>query len=132
VTENNSSADREVFRFIFERIESVPHLEALLLIWNSRPGRWSVNDLAQRLYVDRKVARGLLEDLARHGLIVTDSTDPQQYFYRSESAETDALVSAVHAKYRVEIVNVSTMIHRKASSAVRDFADAFRFKKESE
>ncbi len=124
--------DREVLRFIFERIDSVPHLEALMLIWDSRPKPWSAEDLAQRLYVDRNAALGLLQDLAREHLIVKDAGPPEQYFYQKQSEESENLIAAVHAKYSAEIVAVSNMIHRKASSAVRDFADAFRFTKERE
>ena len=125
-------SEQDVYRFIFERIDSVPHLEALSLIWTSRPQHWSADDLAHRLYVDRNTALTLLQDLTRQGLLVIDSDSREQYFYESKSEESDRLVAAVCAKYRVEIVAVSTMIHRKASSAVRNFADAFRFKKERE
>jgi predicted ArsR family transcriptional regulator len=132
VKENRPTADREVFQFIFERIESVPHLEALLLVWNTRPNRWTVNDLARRLYVEPEVARILLLDLVRQDLIVADPASPESFFYDAKSEDIESLISGVHAKYRTEIVAVSTMIHRKASRAVRDFADAFRFKKERE
>jgi hypothetical protein len=126
----NSPTDQEVERFIFEKIDSVPHLEALLLLWDTRPKIWSTEELAHRLYVERNVAMALLLDLIRHGLILQIPGLPEQSFYESISPESDRLVAAVCDKYRKEIVAVSTMIHRKASSAVRDFADAFRFTKE--
>jgi hypothetical protein len=128
--ENNPITDRDVEQFILDCIDSVPHLEALLLMWNSRPKVWTVDDLAQRLYVERDVASSLLHGLVRQNLIANVPGSPEQYLYESRSAERDKLVSAVNNKYRLEIVAVSTMIHRKASSAVRDFANAFRFTKE--
>jgi predicted ArsR family transcriptional regulator len=130
MTESSQTSDRDVLRFIFDRIESVPHLEALLLIWNSRPKRWSANDLAKRLYVDRRAALDLLRDLTRQNLVAADPGSPEDYFYETGTEENDKIIAAVYAKYSVEIVAVSTMIHRKSSSAVRDFADAFRFTKE--
>lgn len=130
MTENSPPTDQLVERFIVERIDSVPHLEALLLLWNSRPQVWSADDLARRLYVEHSVALSLLQGLVRHGLIVNVPGFPEQCFYESKSVESDKLVAAVCDKYRREIVTVSTMIHRKATSAVRDFADAFRFKRE--
>ena len=36
LTEKEQSGN-EVYEFILDQIESVPHLEALLLLWNSRP-----------------------------------------------------------------------------------------------
>jgi hypothetical protein len=124
--------ESEVFQFILDRIDSVPHLEALLLLWNSRPTKWSSKELVARLYVETEVARKLLVDLSRGQALVASSGPPDQYWYESRFPETDRLVAAVDAIYRTQIVRVSTMIHSKASSAVRDFARAFRFTKERE
>jgi hypothetical protein len=33
---------KEVDQFILVEIDSVPHLEALLLLWNSKPRKWSL------------------------------------------------------------------------------------------
>jgi hypothetical protein len=128
----SSQDEREVYKFIAEKIDSVPHLEALLLLWNSRPAKWSAADLASRLYVDRNVARQLLDDLTREALIVALPGSAEQYFYEPKSDERDRLVGLVDVTYRKQVVRISTMIHSKASSAVRDFARAFRFTKERE
>jgi hypothetical protein len=34
---------RDVDQFLLEQIDTVPHLEALLFLWNSRPQPWSVD-----------------------------------------------------------------------------------------
>ncbi|HEX4075976.1 MAG TPA: hypothetical protein VHX49_11300 [Candidatus Acidoferrales bacterium] len=124
--------EREVDRFIADKIDSVPHLEALLLLWNSRPSKWSAEDLAKRLYTERDAARTLLQDLTREDLIVTFPGPAEQYYYESRSPEREGIIELVDATYRKHVVRISTMIHSKASSAVRDFARAFRFKKERE
>lgn len=131
MTEDNAE-EREVYQFIFDKIDSVPHLEALLLLWNSRPSKWSADDLSKRLYVDRNIARKLLEDLSRGQLIAASPGAAEQYFYDSKSAEGDHLIELVDLTYRKQVVRISTIIHSKASSAVRDFARAFRFTKERE
>ena len=122
--------EKEVFAFILEKVESVPHLEALLLLWNTRPKAWSEADLARRLYVDGDAARRLLQDLVREGLISSTPDGVETYSYRSESQAEDSMIEAVDRTYRRQIVRVSTMIHSKGSTAVRDFARAFRFTKE--
>lgn len=132
VTEFNQPTEQEVWRFLYERIESVPHLEALLLLRNSRPKEWSVEELAKRLYVDQSVAAALLQNLSRQNLVASKAGSSEVYFYESRSEGDDQLIAAVQAKYKVEIVAVSNLIHRKVSSAVRDFAEAFRFIKERE
>ncbi|MFY9803800.1 MAG: hypothetical protein WA211_20990 [Candidatus Acidiferrales bacterium] len=122
----------EVYQFIFDKIDSVPHLEALLLLWNSRPAKWSPDDLASRLYIERNIAKDLLQELNREGLIAAVSEAAEHFCYEMKSPGLDRLVAMVDETYRKQIVRVSRLIHSKGSSAVRDFARAFRFKKEKE
>jgi len=126
MTEQNPS-DTQAYEFILAEIESVPHLEALLLLWNSRPQPWTVENLSQRLYVPADVARMLVEDLARRRLVAQVAGPPVGYRYESER---DQLIAAVDATYRREVVRISTMIHHKPSAALSEFAKAFRFTKE--
>lgn len=119
-----------VREFLLDQIDSVPHLEALLLLWNSRPKLWGADELARRLYVEREVALRLLQDLARQKLIDSDAGSPEHYCYRDEPADRSRLIRMVDETYRREIVRISTLIHSKPSSSVRDFARAFRFTKE--
>ncbi|HTW64306.1 MAG TPA: hypothetical protein VME17_06800 [Bryobacteraceae bacterium] len=131
-----------VDRFILNRIDSVPHLEALLLLWRSRSevqaqgseppdGIWPPERLAKRLWVTPEAARNILRDLQREELIVGVARGDERYFYQSET-ELDRIIEAVESVYAQEMVRISNMIHSKASAAVRDFARAFRFKKEQE
>ena len=126
----SGSSEAEVYAFIQNKIDSVPHLEALLLLWNTRPDSWPIDDLARRLYVERSAAQQLLEDLRRQGLVDAVPDDPSRYCYLSKPEDSDGLIAAVDRTYRRQIIPVSTMIHSKASPAVRDFARAFRFTKE--
>jgi len=130
VVTDNSQHDAEVRQFLLDQIDSVPHLEALLLLWNSRPKLWQADEMAGRLYVDREVALRLLQDLARQQLIDSDTSSPEGYCYRDDPADRSRLIRMVDETYRREVVRVSTLIHSKPSSPVRDFARAFRFTKE--
>jgi len=121
-----NSLRREVDRFILDLIDSVPHLEALLLLWNSRPKRWMIDELARALYISNDRTREILLDLQQRDLVVVQS---EQCFYNTEYSR-DALISEVDRIYRRELVRISTMIHSKASPSVREFARAFRFKKD--
>ena len=42
-----------VDEFVLEKIDTVPEIEALLLIWNKRPKVWSVSEMASALYISR-------------------------------------------------------------------------------
>jgi hypothetical protein len=122
--------DSDAYQFIFDQIDSVPHLEALLLLWNSRPQPWTIENLSRRLYVPEETVRSLLEDLARRSLITLVPGPSEGYSYASISPERDQLIATVDATYRREVVRISTMIHSKPSSSVREFARAFRLTKE--
>lgn len=122
----------QVDRFILEQIDSVPHLEALLLLFNSQPKGWSTEEMASSLYVRDDVAEKILDSLLQRNLIAQDSKSPDVYFYSAENEHRNSLLEAVDAIYRKEVVRVSSMIHSKGSAGVRDFARAFRIKKDKE
>jgi transcription initiation factor IIE alpha subunit len=122
--------EEEVYRFILNQIDSVPQMEALLLVWESRPKKWAESEIAERLYVSGDVVRNIMQELMRRRLVAADTQSARQYFYESKSEDLDGLIEAVAATYRQDLVRVSTFIHTKTSSAVRDFAKAFKFTKE--
>lgn len=122
---------REVDQFLLEQIDTVPHLEALLLLWNSRPKEWLVEEMASLLYLAPEAARSILDDLARRGLISAISGATESFRY-DPGLERDQLIAAVDAAYRRELVRITRLIHSKPPAAVRAFARAFRIKKDRE
>ncbi len=123
---------KAVDEFIAEYIDTVPHLEALLILWNSRPREWRACEIAKALYISEDTARALLQDLSRCGLVSQVSVPTETYRCQLLSDEKDALLRSVDAIYRREVVRISNMIHAKAPSSIREFARAFRFVKEKE
>ena len=71
-----------------------------------------------------------MQELLRRRLVATSMDSPKLFWYETKPGDGDRLIEAVAATYRHNLVRVSTLIHTKASSAVRDFAQAFKFKKE--
>jgi DNA-binding MarR family transcriptional regulator len=118
------------YQFILENIDSVPQLEGLVLLWESRPAAWTAEELAARLYITPENAVSALRGLIRVGIVVESPVPPIRYSYVSRSVQQDELMLEVHTTYRRELLRVSHMIHSKASPAIREFARAFRFKKE--
>jgi hypothetical protein len=116
----------QVDQFILEEIDSVPHLEALLLLWNSRPKQWPMLEMAKALYISPDRAQPVLQDLIRSGFVLLLAGE---YAY-DESYRRSDLIEKVDRMYRRELVRISTMIHHNPSAAVRAFARAFRFKKD--
>lgn len=120
--------DQEALQFIREKIDTVSHLEALLLLWSTRKSVWKVEDVAKRIYLPPEAARLLLGELADSG-IIADAPGVLNAYLCDPSPELNELIAHVDALYRRNIVAVSRMIHDKPSAALRQFADAFRVKK---
>jgi hypothetical protein len=115
-------------RFIRDEIDSVPHLEALLLLWRNAPERWTGARLREKLYIPEGQGQSIAEDLYRRGLVRRDAGG--SFYFDATDAELSRLVEAVGETYRRELIRISGIIHSKASPGIRAFADAFRFRKE--
>ena len=132
MTEETPVGREEVYDFIREEIDAIPHLEALLLIWKSRPKQWTVEEIAKELYVSSGMAHNVLQGLNRRGLLVLRNGIIEQYTYESLSIRRDSLLEALDATYRRELIPISRLIHSKGTAAMQDFAQAFRFTKDRE
>lgn len=120
----------DVVHFLTEKVDTVPHLEALLLLWDSRPKAWTHEEISVRVYVPPAKAQGILQDLLRQKLVALDPESPDRFRYDGSWDDSGAMMQKVAATYRQQLVRVANLIHSKASPAVRDFARAFQFKKE--
>lgn len=116
----------EIERFILEEIDSVPHLEALLLLRKSAPKKWSPAEMADALYIAVPAAEAVLQDLEQRGL----ATGQAEGYTYAAAADRDHLIEEVEKTYSRQLVRIATMIHAKASPSVRAFARAFELKKE--
>jgi hypothetical protein len=120
----------DVLRFIAERIDTVPQLEALLLVWENQPRAWECEEIAARIYVRRDVCGDIVQALQRRDLLTIESSTPPRYRYNKAWDESGQLMAQVASAYRTHLVPITTLIHSKAPSSVREFARAFDFKKE--
>ena len=120
----------QIERFLRDHIDSVPQLEALLLIWRQNPRLWTSQEMARELYVSADMASNVLSALHERNLIARAGSDPTAYALVLETEERKQLLEGLGLMYRNELIRVSNMIHANASPGLRDFARAFRFKKE--
>ncbi len=125
----NGDQEDEVLAFVFENIDTVPHLEALLLIWQNASESWTADRLAARIYVVPQQAGGILEDLYKRGFVSIED-GPSYRFAREWDAERQ-LMPRLAKTYSRNLIGITRMIHSKGSASVREFARAFQIKKES-
>lgn len=117
----------DVQRFVLNQVETVPHLEALLLLWNNRPKQWSEQELSASLYIGQEETQTVVQDLLRRQLIARDGENGR-YGYAEGSEERGRLMEELAAAYRQDLISLTRLIHSKSSPA-REFARAFRFTK---
>jgi hypothetical protein len=111
--------------FIQRHIDSVAQLEALLLMRSNLDKSWDVAATAKRLYASEQEIAGVLERLCTDGLL-----DCKDGTYRYECAsEVQEKIDRLATAYSRHLIPVTTMIHAK-TSRIREFADAFKFRKE--
>lgn len=117
----------DVVRFIADYIDSVPQLEALLLLWDTAPRAWSIDELAARIYVSPQATQDIAAALERRRVLRRDERGA--YAFDPEGA-SGARMAEVAETYRRRLAQVAGLIHSKASLGVLEFARAFRLKKE--
>jgi DNA-binding MarR family transcriptional regulator len=120
----------EIVRFIVDHLATVPHLEALLLIWQNPSTGWTADVLAGRIYVSQPVARGILEDFLRNGIVRSEGEPEPIYLFERQWDAQRQLLPRLADLYRRQLVQVTKLIHSKGSSSVREFARAFQIKKD--
>jgi hypothetical protein len=118
----------ELRRFLLTCGWSVPHVEALLLLRREAPASWDPARLGARLYVGEKRAAQLLAELGDMG--VAAELDDQSYRYAPASPELAAMLDVLADTYARQLVAVTHLIHHDADAKAKQFAAAFRFRKE--
>lgn len=120
----------DIRRFVLTSIPSVPHLEALLLL-RGTPGPWTTAAVAERLYLGEKPASGLLDDLCQSGMAsVSDQATPL-YRYQPVSELLRTTIDSLADFYARHLVEVTHLIHSRHDRKAHQFADAFKWRKDS-
>ena len=119
----------ELRRFVLTSIPTVPHLETLLLLWREPRASWSVEEIAQRLYVPPEVAHGLAHDLCVADLLHCEG-EPPRYASRREPEPVAALVRSLEEAYTRHLREVTRLIHSHRDRRAQRFLQAFTWKKD--
>lgn len=121
----NELIPRDVRDFLLKTIASVAELEALLLL-RREMASWSVETLAQRLYVPPAEAELVLRALMSLDFVVQDEVG---YRYECTAPELDRLVEKTAEVYARQLIPVTKLIHDHGRR-IRRFADAFRLRRD--
>ncbi len=118
-----------LYRFVLVSIPSVPYLEALLVFRGLQGAGLTVRELAARLYMPEKPAFDLLVALRDAGIVeAVAGGDTHRYAAAGDLAAT---LDQLAAHYSRDLIRVTEVIHSKTDRKAHQFADAFKWKKES-
>jgi hypothetical protein len=125
------SIPEDVRRFVLTSIPSVPFLEALLLMRAAPDATWRRDTLARRLYVRDKTADALLADLCRAGIAVRGDPGADGYRYDPRDPRLRERIDRLADLYATHLVEVTHLIHASLDRKAHQFADAFKWRKDS-
>jgi hypothetical protein len=127
------SLPEDIRRFVLTSIPSVPFLEAVLLMRADPARHWGRKSLAQRLYVSDRVAEALLADLRAAGIArrCEDGAAHEAYCYRPARPDLAARIELLADLYATHLVEVTLLIHSSIDRKAQQFADAFKWRKDS-
>jgi hypothetical protein len=119
-----------VRRLLAERIDSIAQLELLLLLHRSAPEPWDAQRVAAELRLEPAWAEGELAELCRRGLCAEASADAPSYRFHPASSELEKAVATLAACYGDRRVTIIGLIYGRPNDPIRQFADAFRIRRE--
>ncbi len=128
MTGNGIPADVE--RFILEHVESVAHLEALLLLRRQAPAELDAEAVGRELRIDPAWAAAALRELARCGLLTERARSAPVYGYAPRTPELAETIATLVQIYGARPVQVVSLIFSKPNPNVLGFAEAFRLRKD--
>ncbi|MES2905887.1 MAG: hypothetical protein V4691_02485 [Pseudomonadota bacterium] len=118
----------DVRNFVMQKIDSVAQLECLLLLRAKPKDRWSAQDTAKNLYISEEKANELLQQLAVQGLFKIEN--PSLFYYQPASENMRDTVDRLAIIYSKYLLPVTHLIHSKSKTRIKEFADAFRIRKD--
>lgn len=128
---NRGNIPDDVKRFILVSVQSVPYLEAMLLLHSESKRAWHARQVAERLYLSEKAASELLSELHAAGVLAATEPQSTSYHYCPVSEELHQMITNLANVYSKHLIEITHLIHSKTSKKAQQFADAFKWRKDS-
>ncbi len=126
----HSGLTSEVQDFLAKHIHSVEQLEVLLLLYGNPNREWSAEAVSQELRIPAASASERLDNLCALNLLDVRTASDVVFKFNPRDGKLLQAVRALSEAYRTHRVAVITAIFTKPSEPLRDFANAFRLKKD--
>ena len=116
----------DVREFVLQHIDSIAHLEALLLLMRQPEERWSAGRVAGHLYLELAQAEEVLAQLCAQNLL--DCRD-DVYWFDVKWPGQKQVIERLATLYAQHLIPITNLVHAKPSGA-RAFAAAFKLRRE--
>jgi DNA-binding IclR family transcriptional regulator len=121
-----------VLAFVDAHLRSIDELQVLITCILAGDRWWDAGTIARELGLPPAAARRALERLAAHNLLDIRVTGEVRYQFHPGTAELAADARAVCEAYRANPVPLINRLTGAPRRSIRDFADAFRLRKDDE
>lgn len=111
-----------------DTIDSVAHLEVLLMLLNNRDRSFTPEQVCKELRSNLHSAENQLKQLSQRGLFAMK--EDKHYQYSPATAEVDKKISRLKSLYEEMPVAIVTCIYEKPQDRLKDLSDAFKLKKD--
>jgi hypothetical protein len=123
---NENVLSSELRAFILKYLDSIAHLEVLLLVRASPDIQWDVATTAKRLYTSEAQASQVLDRLCADRLLTRSDN---AFTYGNLDPKMAQTIDDLANAYARHLIPVTNLIHDK-SRRIQEFSNAFRFKRE--
>jgi predicted transcriptional regulator len=123
----DSGLEEEIRDFVDRYIDSVEQLEILILLKESAPQQWSAQEINEKLQSHFSSVQTRLRGLCKLNLI---NCNAENYSYPGSDKSQEPKIEKLILAYKQKRIRVIEMIFSKPKDKLRDFADAFKIKKD--
>ena len=121
-----------VLAFIAEHIRSLEELQLLMAVIQSPDRWWDAAAATRELGIAATIARRALDHFAAHNLLDIRITGDVLYQFRPGTDDLRAAARATEEAYRSNPLALAQLVTGIARRGIRDFADAFRIRRDDD
>jgi hypothetical protein len=122
----------DVVDFARAHLRSVADLQILLTCIDTRERWWDVKAISHQVGLAVREARVTLDHFVSANLLDIRVTDDVRYRFRPGTPEAETAALAFASAYKAHPVAVLGLIGSTARGNLRDFADAFRIRRDDD
>lgn len=122
----------ELKGFIYANIDSVGKLEVLLLLAKHPERKWLNTEVSREVRGAEAATSRYLSELTSAGVIASDGSSPPQFQYVPHTPQLRRVVEELRSAYHTFSARIIHLIYNKSIEQIREFAQAFRIRKDSD